>query len=228
MTIAENLQQIHSQIKQAVANINARQEVRLLAVSKTKPCADILAAVQAGQRAFGENYVQEAVEKIQFCKEQNLNLEWHFIGALQSNKTRLVAENFDWCQTVHQSKIAQRLNAQRPAFAEPLNVLIQINIDDEESKSGIAPSQMLELAQLIVSLPNLRLRGLMTIPAPDCGEEVYEQMLVLFKQLQAQLPDQAIDTLSMGMSNDLIPAIQHGSTMVRVGTAIFGARNYTK
>ncbi len=169
MSIAENLSQIHQQIQQ-ISEQYQRDNVRLLAVSKTKPVEAIQAAIEAGQRAFGENYVQEAVEKIEFFANRP-ELEWHFIGPLQSNKTKLVAAYFDWIQTVDRLKIAERLNEQRPADKAPLNVLIQINISDEASKSGIEPDEMLPLAQAISQLPNLKLRGLMAIPKPESEPE---------------------------------------------------------
>lgn len=231
MAIQQNLQQIQQRIQQACEQANRTPSaVKLLAVSKTKPAADILEAFNCGQTAFGENYVQEGVEKIQYFTEQGIELEWHFIGPLQSNKSRLVAEHFDWMQTLDRAKIADRLNEQRPFHKAPLNVLIQINISDEESKSGIAPKEMLDLAKHIEKLPHLRLRGLMAIPKPT--ENIAEQtqsfaaMQRLFNELKEALPQQQIDTLSMGMSDDMATAIANGSTMVRIGTAIFGARDY--
>lgn len=225
MTIVQNLQHILAQIKQC----DATQAVRLLAVSKTKPVSDILQAYQAGQCAFGENYVQEGVDKINWFASQNIHLEWHLIGPLQSNKTKLVAEHFDWVQTLDRIKIAERLNAQRPAQRAALNVLIQVNISNEESKSGIQPEQLAVLAAQIVQLPRLRLRGLMAIPQANADitqqKETFEKMTALFNQLQKRYPEQPIDTLSMGMSDDMQMAIQCGSTMVRVGSAIFGLRN---
>lgn len=228
MEIAQNL----AHIRQQIADCHPTQEVTLLAVSKTKPFADILKAYHAGQRQFGENYVQEGVEKIQLAQQQNLNdITWHLIGPLQSNKTRIVAEHFDWVQTIDRVKIAERLSQQRPDHLQPLQVLIQINISDENSKSGITPQQMEELAQQIINLPKLQLRGLMTIPAPteDINQQtvVFNQMKVLLQQLQQRFPQQKIDTLSMGMSDDMQTAIACGSTMVRIGTAIFGKRNYS-
>lgn len=237
MSIANNLSLIKQQIKQYHQQAKDQADgqhiypsaVKLLAVSKTKPVSDILQAYQAGQIAFGENYVQEGVEKIHHFEQQQITLEWHFIGPLQSNKTRLVAENFDWMQTLDRSKIADRLNEQRPHYKAPLNVLIQINISDESSKSGIAPEAMLSLAKHIQNLPHLRLRGLMAIPAPTTNlteqEATFTRMQVLFQQLQQALPEANIDTLSMGMSDDMSSAIKCGSTMVRIGTAIFGQRN---
>ncbi|WGE50020.1 YggS family pyridoxal phosphate-dependent enzyme [Actinobacillus equuli subsp. haemolyticus] len=227
MSISQNLSQINQQIQQISQQFN-RTNVRLLAVSKTKPVEAIEEAITAGQTAFGENYVQEGVEKIAYFAQQP-NLEWHFIGPLQSNKTRLVAENFDWIQTVDRLKIAERLNAQRPANKAPLNVLIQINISDEQSKSGIQPEELDELAKAISQLPNLRLRGLMAIPKPESEAEqqkiALRKMQQLFDRLQAEF--EGIDTLSMGMSDDMQSAIECGSTMVRIGTAIFGARDYS-
>lgn len=228
MSISQNL----SHISQKIRNLEQQSErlphsVKLLAVSKTKPVEDIEQAVSAGQRCFGENYVQEGVEKIRYFAEKGgESLEWHFIGPLQSNKTKLVAEHFDWMQTLDREKIAQRLNEQRPAHLAPLQVLIQINISDEASKSGIAPEEMLPLARQIAALPNLRLRGLMTIPKAQSDFEAQKaelaQMQQLFLQLQAEFP--SVDTLSMGMSDDMAAAIECGSTMVRIGTAIFGKR----
>ena len=167
MDIQHNLNLIHQKIETACEEAKRNQNtVKLLAVSKTKPISAILSAYQAGQTAFGENYVQEGVEKIQYFESQGINLEWHFIGPLQSNKTRLVAEHFDWMQTLDRAKIAERLNEQRPTNKAPLNVLIQVNISDEESKSGIQPEEMPTLAKHIENLPHLHLRGLMAIPAP--------------------------------------------------------------
>lgn len=228
MEIAQNL----AHIRQQIADCHPTQEVTLLAVSKTKPFADILKAYHAGQRQFGENYVQEGVEKIQLAQQQNLNdITWHLIGPLQSNKTRIVAEHFDWVQTIDRVKIAERLSQQRPDHLQPLQVLIQINISDESSKSGIAPQQMEELAQQIIKLPKLQLRGLMAIPAPTEGINqqitIFNQMKSLLQQLQQCFPQQKIDTLSMGMTDDMRTAIACGSTMVRIGTAIFGKRNYS-
>lgn len=228
MSISHNLATISQQIQQLSTQFERPENaVKLLAVSKTKPIEAIESAIAAGQRAFGENYVQEGVEKIQHFAGQS-GLEWHFIGALQSNKTRVVAEHFDWVQTIDRLKIAERLNEQRPAGLPPLNVLIQINISDETSKSGISPAEMLSLARAISRLPNLKLRGLMAIPKPESETArqkiALQAMQTLFQQLQAEFD--GIDTLSMGMSDDMAAAIECGSTMVRIGTAIFGARNY--
>ncbi len=227
MSISQNLATISQQIQQYCQQANRpEQSVKLLAVSKTKPISAIAEAIEAGQRAFGENYVQEGIEKIQHFAE-NDTLEWHFIGLLQSNKTRVVAEHFDWVQTIDRLKIAQRLSEQRPEHLPALNVLIQINISDEASKSGISAKEMLELATQISQLPRLKLRGLMAIPKPESEPEQQKialaQMNELFLQLQSQF--EGIDTLSMGMSDDMPSAIECGSTMVRIGTVIFGARS---
>ncbi|TNG93982.1 YggS family pyridoxal phosphate-dependent enzyme [Pasteurellaceae bacterium USgator11] len=230
MSIQHNLAEIHQKItyhcQQAGRTLGS---VKLLAVSKTKPFSAIAEAVAAGQTAFGENYVQEGVEKIQYFQSQNIPLEWHFIGPLQSNKSRLVAEHFDWIETVDRLKIAERLSQQRPTALAPLNVLIQINISNESSKSGIMPNALLPLATQIAALPNLRLRGLMAIPQdsddPSVQQQAFSRMQQLFQQLQLALPEQQIDTLSLGMSGDMAMAIKCGSTQVRIGSAIFGARN---
>ncbi|MFC0309683.1 YggS family pyridoxal phosphate-dependent enzyme [Gallibacterium trehalosifermentans] len=226
MSIEQNLHNIQQQINQ----YQTPRTVSLLAVSKTKPFSDILAAYHAGQYQFGENYVQEGVEKIQQAQQQNIkDITWHLIGPLQSNKTRLVAEHFDWVQTIDRFKIAERLSQQRPSHLVPLQILIQINISDENSKSGIQPEQLFELAAQIVQLPNIQLRGLMAIPAPTTDpaqqKKAFAQMATLFQQLQQRYPQLPIDTLSMGMSDDMPSAIESGSTMVRIGTAIFGKRN---
>ena len=228
MSISQNLAAISKQIQQFTQQAQRPENsVKLLAVSKTKPISAIEQAISVGQCAFGENYVQEGIEKVQYFANQS-ELEWHFIGTLQSNKTRLVAEYFDWVQTIDRLKIAQRLSEQRPINKPALNVLLQINISDEDSKSGISPSEMLALAEEISQLPNLRLRGLMAIPKPESDPEqqriALEQMHKLFEQLKCHFG--GIDTLSMGMTDDMQTAIECGSTMVRIGTAIFGARNY--
>lgn len=224
-TIAERLKSALATLRQSASDVNrAPDSVQLLAVSKTKPVSDIVLAYEAGQRRFGENYVQEGVEKIQALQELK-DIEWHFIGPLQSNKTRLVAEHFDWVQSVDREKIARRLNDQRTPH-KPLNVLIQVNINEEENKSGVSPQDVPALAKLIADMPNLTLRGLMTIPAADQDEasltRTFSDMHDLFNELKQHHAH--IDTLSMGMSNDMTVAIGCGATMVRVGTAIFGAR----
>ncbi|MGO2333401.1 YggS family pyridoxal phosphate-dependent enzyme [Providencia sp.] len=228
MTIQNNISDVIAHINLAATECHrSPQDITLLAVSKTKPCEAILDAIEAGQRQFGENYVQEGVEKIQFFADRN-DLTWHFIGPLQSNKSRLVAEYFDWFHTLDRAKIAQRLNDQRPSDKAPLNVLIQINISDENSKSGIKLEELEPLAQQISLMPNLVLRGLMTIPAPETDYEkqcvAFHKMESAFKQLQKIYPN--VDTLSMGMTDDMRAAIHCGSTLVRIGTAIFGARQY--
>ena len=230
-TIEHNLQDVRRRIAAAAAECGRdAKEITLLAVSKTKPASALEEAMAAGQRAFGENYVQEGVDKIQHFASHPLapELEWHFIGPLQSNKSRLVAEHFAWCHTVDRLKIATRLNEQRPAALPPLNVLIQVNISDEASKAGIAPAELPALAEAVAALPNLRLRGLMAIPAPESD---YARQLAVFRKmadalaaLQARHPQ--ADTLSMGMTDDMPAAIAAGSTMVRIGTAIFGERDY--
>lgn len=198
--------------------------VGLLAVSKTRPAADVRSAALAGQKAFGENYVQEGVGKIAALAD--LALEWHFIGPLQSNKTRLVADHFDWVHSLERIRVAERLSLQRPVNLAPLNVCIQVNVSAEASKSGVAPGEVLVLAREVAALPRLRLRGLMCIPEPDGGgallRERFARLRGLLDELQAQ--GHNVDTLSMGMSDDLEWAIEAGSTLVRVGSAIFGAR----
>lgn len=200
-------------------------EVSLLAVSKTFPATAVAEAFRAGQRAFGENYIQEGVEKIAALRD--LPIEWHCIGPIQSNKTRLVAEHFDWVHTVDRLKIAQRLSEQRPSDKAPLQVCIQVNVDAGENKSGVSPADALALAQQVALLPGLRLRGLMCIPepAPDfvAACAVLTRVRALFDALNKESLD--LDTISMGMSADLEAAIQAGSTLVRVGSAIFGGRS---
>ena len=200
-------------------------EVSLLAVSKTFPATAVAEAFRAGQRAFGENYIQEGVEKIAALRD--LPIEWHCIGPIQSNKTRLVAEHFDWVHTVDRLKIAQRLSEQRPSDKAPLQVCIQVNVDAGENKSGVSPADALALAQQVALLPGLRLRGLMCIPAPApdfvAACAVLTRVRALFDALNKEGLD--LDTVSMGMSADLEAAIQAGSTLVRVGSAIFGGRS---
>ena len=224
-TITERLKSAISSIR-SNENKNNRpaNSVQLLAVTKTKPITDIKEAVDAGQRHFGENYVQEGVEKILHFNNQHLT--WHFIGPLQSNKSKLVSQHFDWVHTVEREKIANRLSDQRPLDKPPLNVCVQVNISGEESKSGVAPRDALALAQHINSLDNLVLRGLMTIGKPSADtaqvDAQFAKMNELFGLLQNEFP--TVDTLSMGMSGDIDSAIAHGSTMVRIGSAIFGQR----
>ncbi|MCE9678045.1 YggS family pyridoxal phosphate-dependent enzyme [Shewanella sp. AS1] len=228
-TIADRLTNAHHRIAQAVQNSSRNQdEIKLLAVSKTKPVEQIMAAYDAGQRFFGENYVQEGESKILALKADCPDIEWHFIGPLQSNKTRIIAEHFDWLHTLSREKVAQRLNEQRPAHLAPLNVCIQVNISNEASKSGVSIDEIAPLAAAISQLPNLKLRGLMAIPTATEDEAIQRQELgemhALFLQLKSQYPQ--LDTLSMGMSNDLELAIAAGSTLVRIGSAIFGERDY--
>jgi pyridoxal phosphate enzyme (YggS family) len=225
-TIAERLKSVQITVEQSTLDAHRpSNSVKLLAVSKTKPVSDIVQAYEAGQRLFGENYVQEGVEKIQTLRTLD-DIVWHFIGPLQSNKTRLVAEHFDWVQAVDRLKIAQRLNDQTSAH-KALNVCIQVNIDDDENKAGINKDELKDFAKTINELPNLTLRGLMTIPKANQSKAEqtasFSQMSVLFEELKKQYS--TVDTLSMGMSGDMQNAINSGSTMVRVGTAIFGSRN---
>lgn len=231
--ISRNLQVVHDGIATAARRAGRNSdEVRLLAVSKTFGPEAILEAAQAGQTAFGENYLQEALDKMMalHALQPALRLEWHFIGPIQSNKTRAIAEHFDWVHSIEREKIAQRLSDQRPQHLPPLNVCLQINISGEASKSGATPEQAPQLARAIAGMPRLRLRGLMAIPEPaDDGEQQrmpFRRMRMLFDEMRAQ--GLAIDTLSMGMSADMGAAIAEGSTMVRVGTAIFGKRDYEK
>jgi len=221
-TIADNLQAVRARIDRAArAARRAGDAVTLLAVSKTHAATRIDEARAAGQLAFGENYVQEALDKM----AQLPRLEWHLIGPLQSNKTRLAAERFDWVQTVASEKIAKRLSEQRPAHLAPLNVLVQVNVSGEASKSGAAPGEVRDLAAKIKALPRLRLRGLMAIPEAGAARERYAAVREIFDSLKA---DFGFDTLSLGMSDDLEMAIAEGATMVRIGTAIFGARRKEK
>lgn len=225
--IADNLQQVRTRIATA-CNTHGRppEAVTLLAVSKTFGPQAVREAFAAGQTAFGENYIQEAVDKIVALAD--LPLEWHCIGPIQSNKTRLVAEHFDWAHSVDRLKIAQRLSEQRPQGKAPLNVCIQVNIDGGPTKAGVAPEDALALAQAVAALPNVRLRGIMTIPEPAIDFEaacaVHMRARALFDALNAA--GLVLDTLSMGMTGDLEAAIASGSTMVRIGTAIFGGRTY--
>lgn len=230
-SIQQNIEQINQQIRTAEQQYGRHSNsVQLLAVSKTKPIAALEEAIAAGQTCFGENYVQEGVEKIQYFAQHYTQsaLEWHFIGPIQSNKTRLIAENFDWVHSVDREKIAQRLNDQRLG-SKPLQVLIQVNTSGESSKSGTDHQQVFALAKLINDLPNLTLRGLMSIPenVSDHASQLtaFQQLAELKQALQSAYPQ--IDTLSMGMSGDMSAAIEAGSTIVRIGTAIFGARDYS-
>jgi pyridoxal phosphate enzyme (YggS family) len=224
--ISENLQRVRQQIQIAsVAAGRTAEAVKLLAVSKTMPAQAVREAYAAGQIAFGENYIQEGVDKR--AELADLPLEWHCIGPIQSNKTKLVAENFAWAHSLDRLKIAERLSAQRPAHLPPLQVCLQVNVDGGANKSGVSPKDLLALAQAVAKLPQLKLRGLMTIPEPAENESaaraVHHQAKALFDSLNAAGLN--LDTLSMGMTADLEAAIAEGSTCVRVGTAIFGLRH---
>jgi len=226
--IDDNLAKVTARIKHAaqLANRNS-EDVHLVAVSKTQPALALERAYHQGQRRFGENYVQEALDK-KTALTHLTDIEWHFIGPIQSNKTRAIAENFDWVHTIDREKVAQRLNAQRPSTLPPLQVCVQVNIDDEPTKAGVGIGDLAELAAQVAALPNLQLRGLMAIPAPENDPQ---QQLASFTRLRdalIQLQRDGIaqlDTLSMGMSADLESAIACGATLVRVGSDIFGARN---
>lgn len=225
-SIAANLQAVRARIAAACAAAGRPADaVQLLAVSKTWPAAGVREAAAAGQRAFGENYVQEAVDKA--AELTGLQLDWHFIGPLQSNKTRPVAEGFAWVHSVDRLKVAERLAAQRPPGMPPLQACIQVNVSGEASKSGCAPDQAAALAHAVAALPGLRLRGLMAIPEPSDDSRLQRSRFALLRQLRDRLNAEGLglDTLSMGMSEDLEAAIMEGATIVRVGTAIFGKRD---
>jgi len=225
--IHDNLQAVRGRIARAAAAAGRDPlDVTLLAVSKTHPAALVERALAEGQRAFGENYVQEAVEKMDALAgtaraPSITDIDWHMVGPLQSNKTRLAAERFGWVHTVESGKIARRLSDQRPAGMPALNVLIQVNVSGETSKSGVAPAEVLSLAKEINTLARLKLRGLMAIPEPGAGVDRYRELKRLYEKLKGEF---GFDTLSVGMSDDMETAIAEGSTMVRIGTAIFGAR----
>ncbi len=226
-TIASNLQAVRIAIAEATARAGRSADgVTLLAVSKTFAHDAIGEAYRAGQTRFAENYVQEASEKIDALKD--LSIEWHFIGPIQSNKTRIIAERFSWVHSVDRFKIAERLSSQRPAHFPPLQICLQVNISGEESKSGVSPDQAGELALAVSTLPRIQLRGLMAIPAPGNDIERQRRPFAQLRQLLDRLNSQGLDldTLSMGMSHDFAAAIAEGSTMVRIGTAIFGNRHY--
>ncbi|MEO6917943.1 MAG: YggS family pyridoxal phosphate-dependent enzyme [Collimonas sp.] len=239
--MSQKLQAVHTSIQAAAAAVSRGPDsVALLAVSKTFGADMVLEAIAAGQRAFGENYLQEAIAKMaavdlalqaaHASTVADILLEWHFIGPIQSNKTRPIAEHFAWVHTVEREKIAQRLSEQRPLQMPPLNICLQVNISGEASKSGMAPADVLDAARAIIELPRLRLRGLMAIPEPTQDQQkqhaAFHQTRELLLQLQAALPAHAaqLDTLSMGMSADMTVAIEEGATIVRVGSAIFGQR----
>ena len=238
-TLQDNLRTVQARISAACADCGRDpSEVTLLAVSKTFHADAVQEVADCGQRDFGENYIQEGVDKITFLQSganpkanPKTSLIWHCIGPIQSNKTKYVAEFFDWAHTVDRLKIAQRLNDQRPVQLPPMNICLQVNIDGGATKSGIAPEEVLALAMQVTQLPRLVLRGLMTIPDPVEGFEaqvaIHAKARVLFDKVRAELKQPHFDTLSMGMTADLEAAIHAGSTMVRVGTAIFGKRDYS-
>jgi len=211
--IAQNLENIHNRINA----VEHSQKVTLIAVSKTKPASDLQQAIDAGQKHFGENYLQEALEKIETLKGQNL--VWHFIGPIQSNKTKPIAQNFDWVHSVDRLKIAQRFNDQRPQGLEKLNVLLQVNIDNESTKSGVLVDEIEELIPHFENFKNISLRGFMCIPNPNNAEQSFKKMAEILQK------HPNLDTLSMGMSSDLDLAIKNGATFVRIGTDIFGKRS---
>lgn len=226
-SIAQNLQAVQHAIAQAARTAERDpQKIKLLAVSKTFSEAVIREAYEAGQRLFGENYVQEALPKIDALRD--LSIQWHFIGPIQSNKTRAIAKNFSWVHSVDNLKIAERLSAQRPDNLPPLNVCIQINTSGEQTKSGISMEQVAELARAIAQLPRIKLRGLMTIPAFAASLEMQRIPFAQLREIKDSINTQglALDTLSMGMTHDLHAAVLEGATIVRVGTGIFGERNY--
>ena len=225
--LEKNYANVKARIKAACEKYQrAYDSTTLLAVSKTKPIEDIKYLAELGQDAFGENYVQEALQKI----SQKPNLEWHFIGPIQSNKTKHLAAEFQWIHSIDRLKLEQRLNDQRPSELPPLNVLLEVNISEEESKAGFKASEVLIVAEQIAEMPNLRLRGLMAIPQPAQSfaeqRKPFVAMRELLQTLQQKHPEWPLDTLSMGMSGDLEAAIAEGATIVRIGTDIFGARDY--
>ena len=223
-TIEKNIAKVAARIREAAQAVGRDSaSVGLLAVSKTQPAAAIREAAEAGMRNFGENYLQEALNKQAELSE--LPLTWHFIGPIQSNKTKSIAENFDWVHSVDRLKIAQRLSDQRPAELPPLNICLQVNVSGEASKSGCAPEELPQLAQAVAAMPRLRLRGLMCIPAPSEDPAEQRAAFARLRALRDELP-LTLDTLSMGMSQDLEAAIAEVATWVRIGTALFGARDY--
>ena len=223
-TIHDNIAKVHARIREAAqASGRDPREVQLLAVSKTKPAADLREAFACGQRDFGENYLQEALAKQ--TELADLELIWHFIGPIQSNKTKPIAEHFAWVHSVDRLKIAERLSAQRPAHLPPLNICLQVNVSGEASKSGCSPEELTALARAVAELPSLRLRGLMAIPEPTEDRAAQHAAFARLRELRDGL-SLDLDTLSMGMSHDLEAAIAEGATWVRIGTALFGARDY--
>lgn len=233
MSITSNLQEVWHAVKAATEQAGRDpSSVSILAVSKTFGPEAVIEAAGGGQVAFGENYLQEALDKQQAIQtlRPDLALEWHFIGPIQSNKTRPIAEHFAWAHAVDREKIARRLSEQRPPDLPPLNICLQVNVSGEASKSGISPEDLPALAKVVATLPNLRLRGLMAIPEPAEDFESQRKPFALMRSLQQQLAAMGImtDTLSMGMSADMVAAIAEGATIVRIGTAIFGKRDYAK
>ena len=226
-SLAVNYQSVLDRITLAEKNCQREGEVQLLAVSKTKPIESINEIACLGQMAFGENYVQESLDKIALRPD----LDWHFIGPIQSNKTNPIAQNFHWVHSIDRLKIAQRLSNQRPANLAPLNILLEVNVSNESSKAGFDATDLMAVVPDILALPNLCLRGLMAIPqkaeTPEAQREPFRKMRALLTELQALYPKAQLDTLSMGMSADLEAAIAEGATMVRIGTDIFGARDYS-
>lgn len=230
-TIQSNLQAVNTRIAAACAAFGRdRADVRLVAVSKTWPAEAVREAAAAGQLDFGENYLQEALDKIAALSSLPAKLSWHFIGPLQSNKTRPVAEHFDWVHSVEREKIAERLNAQRPEGAPALNLCIQVNISGEASKSGVEPAALATLARAVARMPRLKLRGLMSVPEPTGDEALSRRRFASLRKLLEELnrDGHALDTLSMGMTTDLEAAVAEGATMVRIGTAIFGQRHQAR
>jgi PLP dependent protein len=228
-TIASNLQAVRTAIAEAALKASRTPtDISLLAVSKTFPAEAVRMAYQAGQNRFAENYVQEALDKISALRD--LQIEWHYIGPIQSNKTRSIAEQFSWVHSVDRLKIAERLSAQRPLHLPPLQICLQVNISNEASKSGVAPEAVRQLALQIAQLPNLNLRGLMAVPAPENNTALQHAAFAQLRALKEQLNRQGLnlDTLSIGMSQDFAAAIAEGATMVRIGSAIFGDRTYPK
>ncbi len=233
MSITSNLQEVWHAVKAATEQAGRDpSSVSILAISKTFGPEAVIEAAGGGQVAFGENYLQEALDKQQAIQtlRPDLALEWHFIGPIQSNKTRPIAEHFAWAHAVDREKIARRLSEQRPPDLPPLNICLQVNVSGEASKSGISPEDLPALAKVVATLPNLRLRGLMAIPEPAENFESQRKPFALMRSLQQQLAATGImtDTLSMGMSADMVAAIAEGATIVRIGTAIFGKRDYAQ
>jgi pyridoxal phosphate enzyme (YggS family) len=227
-TIQDNIEGVRARVRKAAADAGrSPDEILLLAVAKSRSASEVRAAYDAGQRDFGENYLQEAIPKIEAM--EGLDVVWHFIGAVQSNKTGAIAQHFQWVHTVDRLRIAERLGAQRPAELAPLNVCLQVNLDAEASKAGIAPDAVCELASHVAEIASLKLRGLMAIPAPreDFAEQcaTFARLRGLFDEIAPVVASQDFDTLSMGMSDDFPAAVREGATIVRIGTAIFGPRD---